>query len=240
VRILSTSFDIIYGRAMRTLLLPGMDGTGRLLEPLARLLPPELGAVVLSYPPDQLLGYDALEQRVSVPEERFALVAESFSGPLAIRLAERYASRVSALVLAASFARSPLSPLAGLGSSVVPWLMRRRLPDLAVRWALLGMDADQKLLSDFRSAVGTVQPRVLAHRLHQILQVDVLDTFARLRIPVLYIAGKGDRIVGPSALSLLKKRSFYMESKKLDGPHFILQRKPLEAAALISAFVRKT
>src|ERR1700679_4387919 len=99
---------------MVTLLLPGMDGTGRLFAAFQPLLAPALGARVCAFPPDRPLGYEQLLAEVDVPSGPFAIVAESFSGPLGILLAARYAERVRALVLVATFARSP--------SAVAAWV----------------------------------------------------------------------------------------------------------------------
>jgi len=49
---------------MRLLLLPGMDGTGLLFEPLVKALPPSLTAHVVAYPTDQHLGYNELLQLI--------------------------------------------------------------------------------------------------------------------------------------------------------------------------------
>jgi pimeloyl-[acyl-carrier protein] methyl ester esterase len=74
---------------LRAILLPGLDGTGRLFDPLLKELPADLRAEVISYPTDAILDYAALEQFVEAALPRrdpFIIVAESFSGPLAIRL----------------------------------------------------------------------------------------------------------------------------------------------------------
>ena len=41
-------------------LLPGLDGTGEQFEPLLRELPASLTPIVVRYPTDRVLGYDAL------------------------------------------------------------------------------------------------------------------------------------------------------------------------------------
>ena len=73
----------------RLVLLPGLDGTGLLFEPLLRALPKEIEATVIRYPGDQRLSYDELLEflRDQLPRDTpFILLGESFSGPLAIRL----------------------------------------------------------------------------------------------------------------------------------------------------------
>ena len=67
---------------MRLLLLPGMDGTGLLFEPLVKALPPSLTAHVVAYPPDQPLGYNELLQLIQKAADEggdFVVVGESFS-----------------------------------------------------------------------------------------------------------------------------------------------------------------
>ena len=65
-----------------------MDGTGELFGHFVRALPPDLPATVVAYPPRQALGYAALRPIVeaAIPAEGpYAVVAESFSGPLGDR-----------------------------------------------------------------------------------------------------------------------------------------------------------
>ena len=46
------------------ILLPGLDGSGLLFRPLISRLPPEIRPTVVTYPPDQALGYEDLLPRV--------------------------------------------------------------------------------------------------------------------------------------------------------------------------------
>ncbi|MFT5181924.1 MAG: pimeloyl-ACP methyl ester carboxylesterase, partial [Alphaproteobacteria bacterium] len=94
----------------RTLiLLPGLDGTGRLFTPLQKALDPNFQTLVFSYPPDDQLGYDGLCSKVEreLPETPYVIVAESFSGPIALEIASRKPPGLQALVLSASFAENP-------------------------------------------------------------------------------------------------------------------------------------
>src|SRR4051794_30694541 len=89
------------------LLLPGMDGTGRLFARFARALEVYFETRVVAYPLDEALDYDALLARIAIPSGPFVVVAESFSGPIGIALAAARHASMRALVLAGSFARSP-------------------------------------------------------------------------------------------------------------------------------------
>src|SRR5438270_9623813 len=99
-------------------LLPGMDGTGHLLDGLADRLSARRPVRLLSYPLDQPLGYADLVSHVleRLPDGPFVILGESFSGPVAIEIAARQQPTVG-LILASSFARHPLpawlAPLAG-------------------------------------------------------------------------------------------------------------------------------
>ena len=68
-------------------LLPGLDGTGNLFQPLLKELPEELEPIGVSYRVWEFLNYSALRDLVlqRVPAGRpFVLLGESFSGPVAV------------------------------------------------------------------------------------------------------------------------------------------------------------
>lgn len=131
------------GHRLTLILLPGLDGTGRLFSRLAEQLPGELEPRVVALPTDRELGYAELVRhaRDQLPQDRlFALLGESFSGPVALRLAAERPPGLVALVLVASFHRRPV---AWWGRAVKPFANVLRLgfggPDLCtVRKLSLG------------------------------------------------------------------------------------------------------
>lgn len=74
-------------------LLPGMDGTGTLFDPLLAVLPKTCQIKVIKYPTDASLTYEELEryviERLPIGRSPLIVIAESFSGPIALRLAAR-------------------------------------------------------------------------------------------------------------------------------------------------------
>ena len=91
---------------MRLVVLPGMDGGAELSATFRDAIPFETEGV--AYPPEELLGYDALEALLRSRLEgvgEHVLVAESFSGPVAVRLAADPPPSLRGLVLVASFLR---------------------------------------------------------------------------------------------------------------------------------------
>src|SRR5216683_2588026 len=92
---------------IRLLLLPGLHGTGGLFQPFLKLSPSNFDPYVLTYPVDRRLSYDELETvivaRLRETSSRIILLAESYSGPLALRLASDYRDQVIGVILVASF-----------------------------------------------------------------------------------------------------------------------------------------
>jgi pimeloyl-[acyl-carrier protein] methyl ester esterase len=91
-------------------LLPGLDGTGKLFSEFVNSLGSSVDSRIVAYPKDQPLGYDELEALVmaAIPRNQpFVLLGESFSGPLAIRIAARAPAGLAAVILSASFAKNP-------------------------------------------------------------------------------------------------------------------------------------
>ena len=78
-------------RHVHLLLLPWMDGTSQLFEPLLAALPATLPATAIAYPTHAPCGYDELLPLIlaAIPPGPFVVVGESFSGPLAVMLAAR-------------------------------------------------------------------------------------------------------------------------------------------------------
>src|SRR5882762_948969 len=93
------------------ILLPGLDGTGDLFHPLLNAIPSDQPTRIIPYPTHQPLCYNdllALIHSQLAADENLILVAESFSGPLALRYAAMHPARIRALILCASFIRSPV------------------------------------------------------------------------------------------------------------------------------------
>jgi len=220
------------------LLLPGLDGTGLLFRALRAHLPEEVAPVCESLPPDPRLGYRDLASGLHPPDVPYAVLGESFSGPLALLLADRDPN-VRAVILAASFARRPAGALSWLWPLVRSPLFRARLPDAVLRRFLLGEDAAALDLAAFRMAGRFVEPAVMAARLRAVGRVDVERELGRCRVPVLYLRARRDRLVGPEVAERVRRVNPRVEVEALDAPHLVLQRAPEEAGRRIGEFLRR-
>lgn len=221
-------------------LLPGFDGNGRLFAPLLAESPLWLEPRVVALPTDAPRGYDELEEWLwhRLPTGRpFALLAESFSGPLAVRVAARRPRLLTHLVLAATFLRSPLQPwLAPFGRLACPALFTWPPPALAVRILLAGWDAAPSLVAAVRDTMANLPPEVAAARARAALSTDARSAFARVEVPTLWIEASADRLLGPGHVDDALASRPGVRAVRIEGPHTILQRRPRACLAEIARF----
>lgn len=224
----------------KAILLPGLDGSGRLFAPLLAAGPRSFAPEPLSYPPDRPLGYDALAAlvRPRLPRRRFVLLAESFSGPLAIRLAAERPKGLAALILAATFLHRPLDPfLQPLRALVGARLFGVAMPAVLVRRFMAGPDAPDGIVTEVQRAVAAVSPEVLAHRSREALAVDVRDALAGVEVPILFLAPTRDRLIRRDAHEDLLALRPDAEVAHIEAPHMVLQRCPHASLARMEEFL---
>lgn len=127
---------------MEIVILPGLDGTGKLVSEFEQLFLEENLVTSIQYPADLLL-YDDLLDWVSkiLPTDDYILVAESSSGPLAVMIAANKPLGLRGIVFVASFARAPTKLPAALAYAleVIPLtsrlLARAAQPFVMGRWS---------------------------------------------------------------------------------------------------------
>jgi len=169
-------------------------------------------------------------------KEPYAILAESFSGPLAIRLAARNPPNLKAVILCATFASNP-APTSLLRHLISPLLFQIKPPRFFVRKLLLGMKADSSLMEEFLSVIVKVSPKVLSARLKAVMKADERAALKMCRVPILYLMAKRDLLV--KRKSLIEMQSIRPEMKvvEIDGPHFLLQREPAKCVEALDAFL---
>lgn len=220
-------------------LLPGLDGTGRLFSRFEAALEGR-DFVRMSYPPDEPLGYDALVDRVAptLPRTPFVLVAESFSGPLALALARRAPPALRGVVLVATFVECPIPRVPrSLAARLAPILTRLPPPRSLVRRLLTGTDSDGKLVDEFVEASRHVDPGVLAMRMLEVIDVDARAALTECPVPVTYLGGARDALLPRHLPTTLQRLRPSLTVTRLDAPHLVLQRAPREACDAIDAFL---
>jgi pimeloyl-ACP methyl ester carboxylesterase len=219
-----------------------MDGTGELFADFAGALPETLQTVTVRYPTDRFLSYTELiglvRESCPVPEP-FVLVAESFSSPLAIRFAAANPANLTALIICAGFASSPLHGWRRLLASLcAPIVFRIPLPKFLAESWLVGQDPSVSLLKTVQAVISSVKPSVLAARLREVIDCGVLAELDQITVPILYIQARQNRLVSASRLEEILRIKPQVAVSTLEGPHLLLQREPRRAAAVISEFLR--
>jgi len=220
--------------------LPGLDGSGTLFDDFLAEVALGWERIVVRYPP-HLSAYDDLVPFVqaSMPEwPRVILIAESFSTPIAIKIAASASGPLQGLVLCPGFASSPLRGVTRfLASAIAPLLFKREPSEVAVKMFLAGWDAPKHLIGAVREAVRTVPPAVLAGRLKQVLSCDVRAEHSNIHTPMLCIRATRDRLVRSACSQEILRLSRDARLVEIDGPHLILQREPRGCEQAIADFI---
>ena len=227
-------------RPLPLFLLPGLDGSTNLFQ---RFIGAATGALDLRrvpYPQDRFLDYPDLETlvRTRLPRgEPYAILGESFGGPLALRVAATKPEGLVGVVLVATFHRRPANMLIARAAPLGPAFFRLPLPPHVVRLLLAGRDASQDLVEEVREAVRHVPARVMAARARAALAVNASEALRTCPVPLLFLGGKKDRLLRstlPSEIRALQPRA---EVRMLDTPHLVLQRRPEESMRIVEEFL---
>lgn len=213
-------------------LLPGLHGSRALFSSFVALAPPWARSLPLALPTVGDQSFEALAAALE-PElrrlEGFVLVAESFSGPLAARLAARLAKKVALLVLC--------NPLVETGFVFSPrWaaslVASRVVPAWCAALALAG--GDRALGRAALDEVRSLPRETLRGRLSTTFAATADDLSRHLVAPLLTILGTQDRLVSPARARAVCSGISFCTLVELDAPHLVIQTKPVEVWRAIS------
>lgn len=227
--------------AARLILMPGLDGTGVCFGPLTRALPPDVPRTVITYPDDEGLSLkdhaDFVAARLT--GENTVLVAESFSGLVALALLHERPAHVKGVIFSATFAE-PLHPFLIRTAASIPGapFLAKRLPAWLLNVFFFHSYADRTLENMLRESLLQVGPAGLRQRA-RLIAAGYPSPDDRFAVPCLYLQAAQDRVVPASAADWFRSRFASFELVRLDAPHCLLQTRPAESAAAIMAFARK-
>jgi pimeloyl-ACP methyl ester carboxylesterase len=222
------------------ILLPGLNGTDILFQPLMAALPAHIRAVAVNYPTNSRLSYEQLLPIVmaAVPkDEPFVLFGESFSGPLALMVAATGPVNLRGVVLCATFVSRPRPAIAW----AVPFLARawlfRFFPAAQKTKALIGGYSNPQLQELFAQSHAQIEPGEIAFRVRRVFQVDVRQQLADCRVPMLYLGASKDNVVPARNRRLIQQLRPDISVVTIDGPHGLPQTRPSEIAKAVEEFV---
>ena len=211
---------------MHYVLLPGLHGSARLFTPFILAAPEGATFRAVSYPLHGPQDYDTLAAvaRAALPQNRpYVLVAESFSGPIGVRLAAEAPAGLQRLVLVATFVVSPVPRVLAKAPNWVYELLPMR-----TRWPRLALGGTRRADFDevLREELAAVTVEVFRGRTKALLGVDARAGLRRVVAPVLYVEAVRDWVVGPWAGRVVRRVLPEVEVRTVVGPHLVLQRAP--------------
>lgn len=213
-------------------LLPGLHGSTALYDAFIALAPPWARCMPVPLP---TLGDQSLDGLATTLEaelrrlEGFVLVAESFSGPIAVRLAARLGQKMALLALCNPLVEMPIALPAGLAASAATW---RGMPAWTAAAVLAG--GDRALGKAALDGIRALPKKVLEARLASAFTATADEIAPLLAAPLLAVLGTRDRLVSPARTRALLKGVPFATVVELDAPHLVVQTKPAEVWDAIS------
>ena len=222
-------------------LLPGLDGTGRLFDDFVEVLPKRLVTTVVRFPPDRFLPYAQLIKLVidaAPSSDRFVLLAESYSTPLALKYAVTNPRNLAGIIISAGFVSPPLGGWAGLVRAAVGiWPFGIFLPKAVLKYFLLRDKCSQDLVDRVSQNLELVDSKTLIGRVREVLACDARGDLARMKVPILYIQALSDRLLSSTCVEEVLKAKPDVALATIGAPHLLLQQEPVKAAKIVSEFL---
>jgi pimeloyl-ACP methyl ester carboxylesterase len=181
--------------------------------------------------PDQAyLSYDQLEELVvrKLPVAgKYVIIAESFSGPIALQIANRAYGDLEVIALVSSFAYRPLGWKGSVLARVpLNLIFRLPLPDFILRTVLLGGSASADDLDRARQVISQVRPHVLVSRLREALTSDYGKHQIPTSVRVIAVFAEYDHLLGHRSRQSLAEVCPKAEIEIVSAPHFAVQTAP--------------
>ena len=229
--------------------LPGLHGTAELFcalnsaltEQLEVRFSPEVSftKTLINYPTDIPQSYASLKQwlieEIQLEKKlNIVLVAESFSSPLALMLAEEFTAQIRAVILGAGFCSRPTIP----NLSFLPFtpLFALKPPPFTIRYFLSGEYISSELVTRIRNTISNIPARILSERLKNVIQLEKPLT-NKTKTPCLLFQAQADTLIDEDAQLELEQHLPHAETCWLNAPHLIFQTHPEACADRIVTFL---
>jgi pimeloyl-[acyl-carrier protein] methyl ester esterase len=224
------------------LMLPGLDGTGIMFQPIIDELKAHVDPIVVSYSQKEECSYPKLTDYVStlLPQNEYFILGESFSGPIALMLADRKPEGLKGIILCATFISNP----SALFPSLLSFLVRAPLfsvwPVSVKAKILTGGRSDDRIEQLIQDIRGKATNTAMAARAREAMKVNVSEELRRSEYPMLYLRGARDIIVGSHNLKKIQAIKGEVSDVTLDTSHLVLQEAPRDSAEAIQKFIKTT
>ncbi len=213
---------------MKIILLPGLNGTKGLFEPLIRVNPSNIDVDAISLPNNKSLSYNELTDHIMKELEKiqsdYIIIGESFSGPLALLIAANNVEQLKGIILVASFIQTPKTTI-----KYIPWNAVFKLAK-----PFFQLSSGFSIIS---KELKNVSSTVLANRMYSICNVNVEKELKKCQVPLAYFIGKYDLLVAKRNVNTIRSIRPDMEIIEFSTQHFLLQAAPKQAWNSILEFV---
>ena len=213
-------------------LLPGLHGSVSLFEPFIALAPPWARCRPLALPDPGDQSFDGLATLIEAnvgAMEGVVLFGESFSAPIAARVASRLGQKVALLVLCNPLVETPLPVFP---SFLAAFLRFESISRRAIAATMTG--GDHVLAQSVLREVRLLNRSTLEARLAAIADATRTDLLKHLAAPLLVITGKADRLLSPAVAASLVQDVPFAVSAQISAPHLAAQVAPSQVWAAIT------
>ncbi len=220
---------------MKIMLLPGMDGTGLLFNPLLPLL--SIPQEIIPFNSALYQTYESIYKHVkaNLLNEEFYLLAESFSGPIAARLASENIKNLKGIIFVATFLSCPSKPLVSFAKKLsLRNLLKIPFSSYFIRKFLIGSIFPIEL---FYRALSKVTDFEFKSRLSALEKLSENAVQIKSNIPVLYLYAENDYLVSENHISEFVSQFNNVSVCHVQGTHFLLQSNPESCARHINDFI---
>ena len=220
--------------------MPGLDGTGKLFAPIVPLLEMHFKLVFVTYPDlGSFTEYVERAQKQLPNTPGFSLLAESFSGPVAMALLAHHGDQIGPSVLCTTFARSPLASLTRMAAHVPDQMFSiGALNQFCMDVYEVGDEDPSQTQPLPLNVTEQLDGALLKNRVSVLSRIDVSALLPQIVSPILLLHGTHDRIIAEHDAQLIERNLERVERVDLDGPHLLLQTRPEQCARLILRHLR--
>ncbi len=226
-------------KAVRLVLLPGLDGTDVFYRPLLATLPSWIDPVVIQFPTTGANEYPDLVRLVRSAlsnTPRCYVLGWSFAGPLALMVGAAEPERIQGVILASTFVRPPRRLYARLRWGALAPIIHmiracRRVPIWFFR------PSTDRARQDKTETWKRVPSGAVAARIRALLRVDARGLLRDSPHRVLCLAGCDDGVVPQHNVEDILSVRPTAQVRVIEGGHFAMYTNPKAAVQAIAEFL---
>jgi len=226
---------------MKLILLPGLDGTGKLFYPLIQVFPASIEYQIISYPQQEISYVDIILYVYNqLPKnEDYIIVAESFSGNIAYELALKKPNNLQTIIFIATFLNNP-KPLFLNPITLLPlqYILQIPIPIVILKYLFFTKEIDNDILLLAKNVIKTIPTNILLNRLKILSQNK--RCLKSVDLNIYNIIGTQDKLVPFTTLKTFSKVFKSVTLYEINSGHLVLQSNPNECCDLIMDIINHT